>query len=125
MLATDLGLALPLLALPTNRDRVAERGALCLGQAAAHGRGSRWRCGSGRRRAAPARAQECGPRSRARSGWPTAASCGSAPARRVPARLVEFLEAVEAVTRGAHHLAGLAPRCRAAWPAPAGRAWRG
>jgi hypothetical protein len=35
MLATDLGLALPLLALPTNRDRVAERGALCLGQAAA------------------------------------------------------------------------------------------
>src|SRR3954449_3833059 len=37
------------------------------------------------------------------------------------ARLVEFLEAVEAVTRGAPHLGS---RCRAAWPAPAGRAWR-
>src|SRR3954470_19633126 len=41
------------------------------------------------------------------------------------ARLVEFLEAVEAVTRGAHQSCRLGSRCRAAWPAPAGRAWRG
>src|SRR3954468_5066800 len=69
---------------------------------------SRWRPGSGRRRAAPARARgwrlDLGRRAVRQQGLTT----GQLLKGELAAGVVELLEAGEAVARGAHHLAGLA-----------------